>query len=238
MKKNKKWIPGAVISAIMAIVVVAFLVIVTMSQMLPGKYLTLIGAVIVLVAVACGLFMRSTKNKLQFTFGAVIGVLMSAVLALAAVYLQLTMSTLNNMVSIQTVETPVGIFVRADDPAVSVDDAKHYTFGVLTNMDTENTEETVKELEKRYGMMLDTVGYDGLMEIMDGLLNGETDAMILNIAYLEVFEGFEGYEIKYQWQCDKGEGFENIENANEATYVFEASVETLGYDWRLAVYYR
>ena len=182
--------------------------------------------------------MRSTKNKLQFTFGAVIGVLMSAVLALAAVYLQLTMSTLNNMVSIQTVETPVGIFVRADDPAVSVDDAKHYTFGVLTNMDTENTEETVKELEKRYGMMLDTVGYDGLMEIMDGLLNGETDAMILNIAYLEVFEGFEGYEIKYQWQCDKGEGFENIENANEATYVFEASVETLGYDWRLAVYYR
>jgi hypothetical protein len=51
-------------------------------------------------------------------------------------------------------------------------------------------------------------------------------------------EGFEGYEIKYQWQCDKGEGFENIENANEATYVFEASVETLSYDWRLAVYYR
>ena len=54
MKKNKKWIPGVVISAIMAIVVVAFLVIVTMSQMLPGKYLTLIGAAIVLVAAGAG----------------------------------------------------------------------------------------------------------------------------------------------------------------------------------------
>lgn len=51
-------------------------------------------------------------------------------------------------------------------------------------------------------------------------------------------EGFEGYEIKYQWQCDKGEGFVDVENANEDTYAFEASTETLSYDWRLAVYYR
>ena len=51
-------------------------------------------------------------------------------------------------------------------------------------------------------------------------------------------EGFDGYEIMYQWECDKGDGFENIPGANDAAYSFEASVETLSYDWRLTVLYR
>ena len=51
-------------------------------------------------------------------------------------------------------------------------------------------------------------------------------------------EGFEGYETKLQWQCDKGNGFEDIPGADADTYSFAASVETLSYDWRLVVYYR
>ena len=51
-------------------------------------------------------------------------------------------------------------------------------------------------------------------------------------------EGFEGYETMLQWECDKGNGFEEVPGANADTYSFTASVETLGYDWRLAVYYR
>ena len=51
-------------------------------------------------------------------------------------------------------------------------------------------------------------------------------------------EGFDGYETMLQWQCDKGNGFEDVPGANADTYSFSASIETLGYDWRLAVYYR
>ena len=51
-------------------------------------------------------------------------------------------------------------------------------------------------------------------------------------------EGFEGYETLLQWECDKGNGFEDIEGANGDSYSFEASIETLSYDWRLTVYYR
>lgn len=49
--------------------------------------------------------------------------------------------------------------------------------------------------------------------------------------------GFEGYEVSYQWQCDKGNGFENIAGANQSTYSFPATVETLKWSWRLIVYY-
>ena len=51
-------------------------------------------------------------------------------------------------------------------------------------------------------------------------------------------EGFDGYETMYQWQCDKGNGFEDIAGANDATYAFGADVDTLSYDWKLLVYYR
>ncbi len=51
-------------------------------------------------------------------------------------------------------------------------------------------------------------------------------------------EGSEGYEIKLQWQWDRGNGFEDVPGANEDHYSFEASIETLSYSWQLVVYYR
>ena len=51
-------------------------------------------------------------------------------------------------------------------------------------------------------------------------------------------EGFEGFDTLLQWQCDKGNGFEDVAGANSDTHSFSASVESLAYDWRLIVYYR
>ena len=51
-------------------------------------------------------------------------------------------------------------------------------------------------------------------------------------------EGFDGFEIKYQWECDKGEGFQPVADGNADAYAFEASQETLSWDWRLTVFYR
>ena len=52
-------------------------------------------------------------------------------------------------------------------------------------------------------------------------------------------EGFDGYEVAYQWECDRhnGEGFQNVADANDDTYAFTATVETLSWDWRLTVYF-
>ena len=47
--------------------------------------------------------------------------------------------------------------------------------------------------------------------------------------------GFDGIEVSYQWQCDKGNGFENIPGATEATYSYEATTESLSWSWRVEV---
>jgi len=49
--------------------------------------------------------------------------------------------------------------------------------------------------------------------------------------------GFDGISVLYQWQADRGRGWENVENANGPTYSFIATEETIKYTWRLVVGY-
>lgn len=199
MKNRKTRIPGIVITVLAALATVVFVVILGMSQMLPTKYLFLGAVAAILVVVACALFTRSTKNKFQFTFGTIIAVLMTVVFAVGSFYLQFTMNVLNDFSDVQTIETPVGIFVRSDDPAVTIEDAKDYTFGVLSNMDMENTEKTLEELNTQLGQYVSTQSYEGITQLADGLLLTEVDAIILNTAYLDLYQDLEGYtEFEFQ----------------------------------------
>ena len=199
MKNWKTRIPGIVITVLAAIATVVFVVVLGMSRMLPTKYLILGTVAAVLVVAACALFTRSTKNKFQFTFGTVIAVLMTVVFAAGSFYLQATMNVLNDFSEVQVIETPVGVFVREDDPAQTIEDAKDYTFGVLSNMDTENTEKTLDELNTLLGQFVETQSYEGITQLADGLLLTEVDAIILNTAYLDLYEDLEGYtEFEFQ----------------------------------------
>lgn len=49
--------------------------------------------------------------------------------------------------------------------------------------------------------------------------------------------GFDGEEVKYQWQCNKGDGYKDVAGATESTYSYSASKESLKWSWRLMVNY-
>ena len=50
-------------------------------------------------------------------------------------------------------------------------------------------------------------------------------------------EGFDGMDITFQWQVDRGDGagWVNVEGANRSKHSFVASKETIKYSWRLIV---
>lgn len=50
-------------------------------------------------------------------------------------------------------------------------------------------------------------------------------------------EGFDGLDIAYQWQVDRGDGagWVDVEGANRPKHMFVASRETIQYSWRLVV---
>ena len=48
----------------------------------------------------------------------------------------------------------------------------------------------------------------------------------------------EFYWFTYQWQCDLGAGFVDVEGATEAQYSFPATAELLNAGWQVVVDYR
>ena len=59
-----------------------------------------------------------------------------------------------------------------------------------------------------------------------------------DIVLTSLLEGFEDCSnIKYQWECDKGSGYAEVEGAVDATYTYPASEESMGWSWRLIVLY-
>ena len=58
------------------------------------------------------------------------------------------------------------------------------------------------------------------------------------IELTSVLENFQEDDVvTYQWECDKGNGFEDIPGANADTYSYQANEENLTWNWRLTVYF-
>ncbi len=54
------------------------------------------------------------------------------------------------------------------------------------------------------------------------------------ITLSSVLEGFENVQnLTYQWECDKGNGFEPVEGANGESYSYPATAESFSWSWRL-----
>ena len=52
-----------------------------------------------------------------------------------------------------------------------------------------------------------------------------------------VVEGMDGIDFTYNWQWNRGNGWEDIPGANSDTYEFSADSDTLSYSWRLRIHY-
>ena len=88
----------------------------------------------------------------------------------------------------------------------------------------------------------------GIINVVDDEVNKEMKVTIFTsrktvvtegepIYLTSILEGFENCTVTFQWQYDRGNGWEDIAGATRESYVFNASAETLAYSWRLRVHY-
>ena len=168
---------------------------------LPTKYFApLIGAVVIISLVL--MFMMFPKIgrhlKTKCIGRRVTAYVLSILIAAAALFGGHMLSRLNHtfdqITAPPTVSAYVGIFVRADDPAEALEDVSKYTFAVTSSFDPENTEKTIDDLTELWGHNVLTRRYDDVLAMVDALLDGEVDGMILNEAYITVFPEIPGYE--------------------------------------------
>ena len=169
-------------------------------NMLPTKYIAILFGVLLLFAVLIGLMMHQRRGKYQRKRGHVrqiLACILSVVLIVgcligssAIAKVDTTISTVTKMPTISAI---VDVYVRTDDPAQTIEDAKSYTFAVTDAYDWENTQSAIAAMEDQLGQTLQTISYPTVFAMIDGLYAGEVDALFLSSAYVDILEELDGY---------------------------------------------
>ena len=171
---------------VQAAISAALLFILITSGLLPGKYLGIVAAAVVVALLITVLF-ACTKSGAVRTVGNVLAIFVCGMLVFGMVYLNQIMKTLNSVAGSDTEVKVIAVFVKADNAALSIEETKGYRFGVFEGSDGEQIDETIEEVEQRNGDAdLISESYGSPLEMAQALLDGKIDAAICNKAYVEI----------------------------------------------------
>lgn len=195
MIKTKKQdrIPGIIISAVLFCAEMAFIVLLLYTKLISVKYIGVISAVLLVFLLLVYLLVRKARKKIRFIIGVVLSVLILAVLGTGSLYIYKTVSALDTITGVNKDVTKINVYVKEDDPAQKLADASGYTFGILSELDRDNTDQALQQMYYELGSDVQTNEYSGLSELADSLNNGTTGAIILNQAYLDVLDEMDNY---------------------------------------------
>lgn len=195
MIKTKKQdrVPGIIISAVLFCAEMAFIVLLLYTKLISVKYIGVISAVLLVFLLLVYLLVRKARKKIRFIAGVVLSVLILAVLGTGSLYIYKTVSALDTITGVNKDVTKINVYVKEDDPAQKLADASGYTFGILSELDRDNTDQALQQMYYELGSDVQTNEYSGLSELADSLNNGTTGAIILNQAYLDVLDEMDNY---------------------------------------------
>lgn len=201
MKNNKIWtIISVIILALQAIAEVLTVTFILRLNILPEKYALLLAIVLgVLMLITGGvLFIHGKKpvSILRRIIGYILAILIIAGCVLAFWVSMDAFRTLNKVTE-EDPETSVMemyVFVRQDDPAQSIVDAKDYGFAIIEDYDVDHTQQAIGKIEEVIGNTPVIAQYDSASSVADALFGGQVDAAILNGVAVALLLEEEGYE--------------------------------------------
>lgn len=183
---------GLVLVAIQAVASVVFMGTVFMLNMLPGRYVATIGAMLLLLCSA--VLVSQYYSRKKGIAGKVISVLISICLIAGSYYIAKGNSTLNDITGSEYKLDRVVVAVKSDDAADSINDAASYNFGVQYAMNGDQIKDAVSQINSELGSDIATVEYKSLAEQAKALQDGKVGAIIYNEGYTSILnEAVDGY---------------------------------------------
>ena len=184
---------GITLAAIQLFITIIFIREVVLLNVLSIGIAVGIGVALLGLEIVCFLMMEKYPKRRSFVFR-IISIVLSIIMAVAVFYSWRTRNALSKVASNNVDITSVSAYVKKDDPATSMEDAKGYEFGILQGMDRKNTDKAVKQAEEALGSKLKTHEYKSLTELADGITTGKIKALMINDGYLSLYSDLEGYE--------------------------------------------
>ena len=171
-------------------------------NMLPNSYFLALVVFFLLITALLGLLLfRKCREEYQKQPGIgkqVLGYILSAVVILgcfiAGSVVGRVQGTIDAITAPEKINVILEVYVLAEDEAQFIQDTAGYTFAISEDIPAEEAEKLLAELEKLVGKPVNTVSCPNTIGALNALLSGETDAAVLNSAYLDVLEEVDGYE--------------------------------------------
>lgn len=154
----------------------------------------LIIVMIILLLALLIVFTYFQKKQIPGIITKFLSIILSVILVVICFYINFTYKKINDMSGVKTKIDNVNVYVRIDDPAEDINDAKGYIFGTLTTYDRENTDKIVKSIEDEVNQSIELMDFDSSGELFKALFNNDVQAVIMNSAYLGFVKDIEGLE--------------------------------------------
>ncbi|MGN0318114.1 MAG: LCP family protein [Lachnospira sp.] len=183
-------IAGLVLVAIQFIVSAVFVTMLHYTNLVPLKYKLLIVLVLVLLFLLV-FFTQRWRGVGIFT--KLLSLVLSAVMIVGCVYVAHTKGALSKITDVDKEVSVINVYVRADSSIQSLNDIKSSKCGKLGLMDEENTQVVIDYIKDNSSATPSYVDYNSINELMDGLLNKQVEAIIVNASYLGILKDVDEY---------------------------------------------
>ena len=194
IRRFQQYIPGAVITAILLICSIVTVVLLGQTQMVPAKYLIVLGAVLVALTAAICALVWTVRRRKCFVAGSILAAVVLVLFILGFFTIHHVTDALKGITGGNAEIAEVAVYVNTDDKAQTLQDAADYVFGILTEIDRENTDKTLTEIQDTLGKAVTTVEYDSLTDLIQALFNGDVGAIVMNTAFIDVLEEIKDYD--------------------------------------------
>ncbi len=182
---------GLILAVIHIVVTCIFLGELLYLNILPVWLFILICFVLlVLCAVA---FLMSFAGKKIRAIGKIVSIIMVMISVIGAYYVSYASRALDGITGGNTKTDVINIYVMKADAAKDINDAKDYTFGIMGVYDRTNTDKTLVKIKELVGKEVSTKEYEGYLQLVQALYDGEVEAIILNEAYIAQITDNEEY---------------------------------------------
>lgn len=190
IKKNIK-IVGYIICAIQLLLSILATIYVIRLKVVPTAYIVVIDVLLLALII---LFILMQKWSVPGVIASFVSLVMSCLLVLGCFYINFTYKKIKGMAGVDTKIDNVNVYVRAEDSAQNINDAVNYSFGILKELDRENTNKIINDVQNIVGQNINIIEYNSVLELVQGLYNNETQAIIMNDAYISFVKDTEGFE--------------------------------------------
>lgn len=187
-------IVGMIFTTLQLILATCFLIYIGMSGILPVRiFLLIILGFAILQGISTLLVLKS-RRKIILILGIFVPILSVIATGIAYYYISPAIRILQKISEDYDELATVSAYVRMDDMAQSLYDAKEYDFGILTALDRENTDQAVEQMQGKLNATLNICEYTNVTELADALSKNDVQVIVLNQSFLQVLDEIDGYE--------------------------------------------